>query len=187
MVIVPDPVFPSPISTGHQTDTLICHWIVFRAYPTTYELEQKEAREGVWRPIFPLEADQDDRSALDVKTQEQGRKRSASTSADELPSKKRRMTQEGANQQRKQTLTCIDLFAGAGGVTLAAKIAGFKVTHAVDSDDNCCHTLRRNHPDLQVLNVDVTDIHIWGLRLYADYVHIRYVWSHHIFSNIQKC
>lgn len=40
--------------------------------------------------------------------------------------------------------TCVDLFAGAGGFSLAAKQAGLKVSAAVEIDSHACRTYRRN-------------------------------------------
>jgi DNA (cytosine-5)-methyltransferase 1 len=42
------------------------------------------------------------------------------------------------------TLRCIDLFAGAGGLSLAAQLAGLKVVAAVEHDKHACETYRRN-------------------------------------------
>ncbi|MES2973477.1 MAG: DNA cytosine methyltransferase [Pseudomonadota bacterium] len=41
-------------------------------------------------------------------------------------------------------LTCVDLFAGAGGLSLAATRAGFKVVAAVEQNKNACLTYREN-------------------------------------------
>lgn len=44
----------------------------------------------------------------------------------------------------KSKLTCVDLFAGAGGFSLAAKNIGFSVIAAVEKNRNACLTYRRN-------------------------------------------
>lgn len=41
-------------------------------------------------------------------------------------------------------LVCIDLFAGAGGFSLAAKRAGFRVAAAVEIDEHACATYTAN-------------------------------------------
>lgn len=41
-------------------------------------------------------------------------------------------------------LHCVDLFAGAGGFSLAAQRAGFRVRLAVEQSSNACRTYRRN-------------------------------------------
>lgn len=39
---------------------------------------------------------------------------------------------------------CVDLFAGAGGLSLAARDAGFSVVAAIEKDTNACKTYRAN-------------------------------------------
>lgn len=41
-------------------------------------------------------------------------------------------------------LQCVDLFAGAGGLSLAARDAGFRVVAAIEKDANACKTYRAN-------------------------------------------
>ncbi len=45
---------------------------------------------------------------------------------------------------KKNILNCIDLFAGAGGFSLAAKNIGFNVVAAVEINKNACETYRQN-------------------------------------------
>jgi len=54
--------------------------------------------------------------------------------------------------------TAVDLFAGAGGFSLGATLAGYTVTHAVEIDRWACETLARNHPDTQVHRADLTSL-----------------------------
>ena len=49
----------------------------------------------------------------------------------------------------------IDLFAGAGGLTVAAEMANCQTRLMVELDPICCDTLRRNHGADGVLEGDV--------------------------------
>lgn len=49
----------------------------------------------------------------------------------------------------------IDLFAGAGGFSLAAEQAGCWVSHAVEIDSWACATLRKNHNNTRVFENDI--------------------------------
>jgi len=66
------------------------------------------------------------------------------------------------NTTIQKDLTCIDLFAGAGGFSLAAKKAGFKVLSAIEYDKWAQETYKQNfivgqkHPPL--LYGDIWDI-----------------------------
>jgi DNA (cytosine-5)-methyltransferase 1 len=51
--------------------------------------------------------------------------------------------------------TCIDLFAGAGGLSLGLKLAGWKTLLASDFDSLACATYRRNFEGVDVLEGDV--------------------------------
>jgi DNA (cytosine-5)-methyltransferase 1 len=44
----------------------------------------------------------------------------------------------------RRRLTCVDLFAGAGGFSLAARRAGFTVKLAVENNEHACSTYRHN-------------------------------------------
>ena len=52
----------------------------------------------------------------------------------------------------------IDLFAGAGGLSLGAMRAGIDVTVAVERDTNALATYRKNHPKCTVLSEDIRTI-----------------------------
>jgi DNA (cytosine-5)-methyltransferase 1 len=45
---------------------------------------------------------------------------------------------------RRSAVRCVDLFAGAGGFSLAAQSVGMKVVAAVELDRNACETYRQN-------------------------------------------
>jgi DNA (cytosine-5)-methyltransferase 1 len=52
----------------------------------------------------------------------------------------------------------IDLFAGAGGMTLGAKLSGIRVMYAVENDYNSAQTYLHNNEDVIVYNQDIRDI-----------------------------
>lgn len=52
----------------------------------------------------------------------------------------------------------IDLFAGAGGMSLGAKLAGIDVQFAVESDQWACATYQRNHPDTALHAGDIRKV-----------------------------
>lgn len=52
----------------------------------------------------------------------------------------------------------IDIFAGAGGLSLGAEWAGIKVTHAIEIDKMSALTYTRNHLSTQVLCDDIANI-----------------------------
>lgn len=52
-------------------------------------------------------------------------------------------------------LTAIDLFSGAGGLTLGLKRAGFKVLAGVEMEDIPASTYRANHPDTRCFQTDI--------------------------------
>ena len=53
----------------------------------------------------------------------------------------------------------IDLFAGAGGLSLGAERNGIDVLYAVEKDVNAAKTYALNHPQTQVINDDIRSIH----------------------------
>jgi DNA (cytosine-5)-methyltransferase 1 len=52
----------------------------------------------------------------------------------------------------------IDLFSGAGGMTLGLKQAGFAVIGAVEIDGLAVETYRANHPEVQVWEKDISKL-----------------------------
>ena len=55
-------------------------------------------------------------------------------------------------------LTVIDLFAGAGGLSLGAARAGFKIAAAVEQDKNAHDTHRKNFPSSEHSDADVSSL-----------------------------
>ena len=49
----------------------------------------------------------------------------------------------------------IDLFSGAGGLSLGAEMAGVNVAIAVESDPYAAQTYRVNHPRTLIINEDI--------------------------------
>lgn len=49
----------------------------------------------------------------------------------------------------------VDLFCGCGGVTEGLKQAGFSVVAAVDNNETCCQTFRKNHPEVLLLQKNI--------------------------------
>lgn len=57
-----------------------------------------------------------------------------------------------------QRLTAVDLFSGAGGMTLGLRRAGFSVVGAIEIDDLAAETYRANHPSTLLLVDDIRRI-----------------------------
>lgn len=55
-------------------------------------------------------------------------------------------------------IDCIDLFCGAGGLSLGLRQAGISVRLAIDIDDNCLDTYKKNHPETRILKGDVAKV-----------------------------
>ncbi len=76
--------------------------------------------------------------------------------------------------RRHERLTCVELFAGAGGLALGASLAGIENLLSIELDSDACHTLRHNsrlifqtaHP--RVCEGDVHDFDLKGLGLSPD-------------------
>ena len=62
---------------------------------------------------------------------------------------------------RRNTQTAfvgVDLFAGAGGMSLGARMAGIDVRLAVEMDPHAAATYARNHPDTRLIVDDVANV-----------------------------
>lgn len=52
-------------------------------------------------------------------------------------------------------MKAIDLFCGAGGLTVGLKMAGFEVVSAVEKEPIVSETYLQNHPDVSLLTGDI--------------------------------
>jgi DNA (cytosine-5)-methyltransferase 1 len=52
----------------------------------------------------------------------------------------------------------IDLFSGAGGMSLGAQWAGITTSYAIEFDRSASETYKKNHPDCTLLNYDISKI-----------------------------
>ena len=58
----------------------------------------------------------------------------------------------------RRVLSAVDIFAGAGGLSLGVRRAGFRVRAAVELNETVVATYERNHPGVRVLNEDVRQV-----------------------------
>jgi DNA (cytosine-5)-methyltransferase 1 len=54
--------------------------------------------------------------------------------------------------------TAVDLFSGAGGVSLGLQLAGFTLRGAIESDELAASTYRKNFPSIRVLQADIRTV-----------------------------
>ncbi|MBQ2403577.1 MAG: DNA cytosine methyltransferase [Prevotella sp.] len=52
----------------------------------------------------------------------------------------------------------IDIFSGAGGLSLGAAMAGIKITHAVEINESAAKTFIKNHKGAQIHQTDIKDV-----------------------------
>jgi len=52
----------------------------------------------------------------------------------------------------------VDIFSGAGGLSLGAKLAGIDVRMAIEKDPYAAETYKQNHPDTVMQNVDIRTV-----------------------------
>ena len=63
--------------------------------------------------------------------------------------------------KKSQAYNVIDLFSGAGGMSLGFKLQGdFRTLAAVDNWKPACETIKFNNPEIEVINGDLNDIHV---------------------------
>ena len=69
-------------------------------------------------------------------------------------------------------LTAIDAFAGAGGLTIGLKRAGFRVVAAVELEPHAFTTYKANHPEVRCLKQDIATVSGAALLEHAGTDHI---------------
>jgi DNA (cytosine-5)-methyltransferase 1 len=66
--------------------------------------------------------------------------------------------------------TSVELFAGAGGLALGMHLAGFRHILLNEIDSMACQTLRRNHPEWNVLEGDIHQVDFTPLKGKVDFL-----------------
>ena len=66
--------------------------------------------------------------------------------------------------------TSVELFAGAGGLALGMHMAGFRHILLNEMNSMACQTLRRNHPEWNVLEDDIHNVDFTPLRGHVDFL-----------------
>lgn len=66
--------------------------------------------------------------------------------------------QKNVTRKITKQFTVLELFAGAGGLALGLEKAGFKTVGVVEIDKYACETLRKNRPNWNILEQDVTKL-----------------------------
>ena len=52
----------------------------------------------------------------------------------------------------------MDIFSGAGGLSLGAEMAGITVRYAIEINKSAAYTYKKNHPETSVLCEDITKL-----------------------------
>ncbi|RSK29348.1 DNA (cytosine-5-)-methyltransferase [Bacillus sp. HMF5848] len=67
-----------------------------------------------------------------------------------------------------KSYTCVELFAGAGGLGLGLEEAGFESKGLVELDKYACQTLRKNRPNWNVIEKDIVEVAEQGIKDFVD-------------------
>ena len=78
--------------------------------------------------------------------------------------------EEEAHVVPLRDFTSVELFAGAGGLALGMHMAGFRHVLLNEMDAMACQTLRRNHPEWNVLEGDIHQVDFTPLRGQVDFL-----------------
>ena len=71
---------------------------------------------------------------------------------------------------KKQKFTGIDIFSGAGGLSLGAINAGINVVLAVEKEKYSAETYKNNHPETRVLNEDISNIDLNEINTHSPFI-----------------
>jgi DNA (cytosine-5)-methyltransferase 1 len=69
-----------------------------------------------------------------------------------------------ANRRKRRRPKAIDLFAGAGGLTLGLRWAGFQVVGAIENDDLAADTYKRHNPRTALWRHDIRRVSVAAVR-----------------------
>jgi DNA (cytosine-5)-methyltransferase 1 len=61
---------------------------------------------------------------------------------------------------KKNNLSVISLFSGAGGLDIGFEKAGFNIAVALEADSSCCDTLKANRPNLPIINDKIENVSV---------------------------
>lgn len=71
---------------------------------------------------------------------------------------------------KKEKYIAVDVFSGAGGLSLGAINAGIEVVLAIEKDKYSAETFKKNHPETKVLNEDINDIDLAKIDIKAPFI-----------------
>ena len=82
--------------------------------------------------------------------------RSTATRSQHIANDPRKMSvAQNVTADKNVRFVGVDLFAGAGGMTLGAQRAGVEVLCCVENDSHARDTYRHNHPDIEMFETDI--------------------------------
>ena len=70
----------------------------------------------------------------------------------------------------EKTYIGIDIFSGAGGLSLGAIKAGINIPIAIEKDINAAKTFQRNHPDTKVITEDITEVNPYSFDILEPHI-----------------
>ena len=81
------------------------------------------------------------------------------------PEKKHRLVVKGLTLSiNLRSMKSVDLFSGAGGLSLGLHMAGFTPKLALKIEDNYSHSIKHNSPDIPVLNQDIRNVSVQDVK-----------------------
>ncbi|KAA9325168.1 DNA cytosine methyltransferase [Adhaeribacter soli] len=60
--------------------------------------------------------------------------------------------------QEKKVYKAVDIFSGAGGMSIGATMAGIEIALAVEYDKSAADSYEANHPEVKVIQKDITEV-----------------------------
>jgi len=83
--------------------------------------------------------------------------------------KMKQNSSDNKNLHTSYQISVVELFAGAGGLALGLEKAGFDTKLTLENNKWACETLRKNRPNWNVLEADVTKIADEGIKKYLNF------------------